>query len=151
MINKVTLIGNLGKDPEVRHLENGSVVARLTVATNENYKDKSGEWQTITEWHNVVVWRYLAEMAERDLKKGSLVFVEGKLTTRKWQDKEGNDRYTTEVVGAVMKSLERKEKSGMIGGSDSFPSVKDEFPSTAKSQESSSSTIDAPADDDLPF
>lgn len=152
MINKVTLIGNLGKDPEVRHLENGSVVARLAVATNENYKDKAGEWQTITEWHTVVVWRYLAEVAERDLKKGSLIFVEGKLTTRKWQDKDGNDRYTTEVVGAVMRSLDRKEKNNTLGGGDSFPSVKDEFPgSTAVAESTPKKAVEAPADDDLPF
>ena len=96
MVNKVTLIGRLGADPEVRRLENGAAVAKLNIATNENYRDKNGEWQKLTEWHNVVVWRWLAERAEQYLKKGSLVFIEGKLTTRKWQDKDGNNRYTTE-------------------------------------------------------
>ncbi len=109
MINKVILIGNLGKDPEVRKLENGTTVAKLTVATNESYKDKSGEWQTLTEWHNVVLWRNLAERAERDLKKGGKVYIEGKLTTRKWTDKDNNDRYTTEVVANTYRSLERRE------------------------------------------
>ncbi|MDA9774586.1 single-stranded DNA-binding protein, partial [Saprospiraceae bacterium] len=82
MINKVMLIGNIGQDPEVKHLESGSVVARFSVATNENYKDKSGEWQTITEWHSVTCWRALAELVERTYKKGMMVYVEGKLTTR---------------------------------------------------------------------
>lgn len=127
MINKVTLIGNLGKDPEVRHLESGSVVAKFSVATNENYRDKSGEWQTITEWHNVVVWRQLAERAERMLKKGMLVYIEGKITTRKWQDKEGNDRYTTDIVANVLRSLERRDSGE--GTSGNFPSEKDEIKS----------------------
>ena len=125
MINKVTLIGNLGKDPEVRRLENGSVVAKFSVATNENYRDKAGEWQTITEWHNVVAWRGLAERAERDLKKGGMVYVEGKLTTRKWQDKEGNDRYNTDIVALQLRSLERRQSSNELGG---FPTAADEFP-----------------------
>jgi single-strand DNA-binding protein len=111
MINKVTLIGNLGKDPEVRHLEGGAVVARLAVATNESYKDKSGEWQTQTEWHNVNMWGPMAERAERSLKKGSLIYIEGKLQTRKWQDKDGNDRYTTEVRANQLRLLDRKDDS----------------------------------------
>ncbi len=101
MYNKVSLIGHLGKDPEVRRLESGAAVAKFSLATSESYKDKAGEWQSVTEWHDVVLWRSLAERAERDLKKGSLVFVEGKLTTRKWQDKEGNNRYSTEVVAQL--------------------------------------------------
>ncbi|MDX1409573.1 MAG: single-stranded DNA-binding protein, partial [Saprospiraceae bacterium] len=92
------LIGNLGRDPEVRHLEGGSVVAKFPVATNESYRDKSGEWQKITEWHDVVAWRALAERAEKQLQKGSLVYVEGKITHRKWQDRDGNDRWSTEIV-----------------------------------------------------
>ena len=111
MINKVMLIGNLGQDPEVRRLESGAVVAKLVVATNESFKDKNDEWQQRTEWHNVVVWRELAERAERDLKKGKLVYVEGKLATRKWQDKEGNDKYTTEIKGNVLRLLERRENT----------------------------------------
>lgn len=109
MINKVILIGNLGKDPDVRRLENGTAVGRMTVATNENYKDKDGVWQKQTEWHNVVVWRELAERAETSFKKGMLVFIEGKLTTRKYADKDGQERYATEVVANTCKLLEKAE------------------------------------------
>lgn len=146
MINKVTLIGNLGKDPEVRRLESGAAVARLTIATNESYKDKAGEWQTLTEWHTVICWRNLAERAEKQLKKGGLVYLEGKLTTRKWQDKDGNDRYTTEVVANIFRSMERKELSGTGGG---FPSQNDE-----PSKGADIKPKDAPAGEDaedLPF
>jgi single-strand DNA-binding protein len=146
MVNRVILIGNLGRDPEVRHLESGSVVAKFAVATNESYKDKAGEWQTVTEWHDIVVWRQLAERAERDLKKGSLVYVEGKLTKRKWQDKEGNDRYTTEVVANTFRLLERRDanKTG------SFPSADDEFPAT-KPATKTPSIENKEVEDDLPF
>ena len=103
------LVGNLGKDPEVRHLENGTAVANFTLATSETYKDRnSGERVTQTEWHNVVLWRGLAEVAEKYLKKGNQVYVEGKLKTRSWEDKEGNTRYTTEVVGDNMTMLGRR-------------------------------------------
>ena len=98
-VNKVILIGNLGKDPEVRHLENGAAVANFSIATSENYKDrKTGEKVSQTEWHNIVAWRGLAEIAEKYLKKGAKVYIEGKLKTRTWQDKEGNNRYSTEVI-----------------------------------------------------
>ena len=90
MVNKVILIGNLGRDPEIRYLEGNIAVARFSVATNESYKDKKGDWQTQTEWHDIVCWRNLAERAEKQLKKGSQVYLEGKLTHRKYQDKEGN-------------------------------------------------------------
>lgn len=123
MINKVIIVGNLGSDPEVRSLESGSKVAKFSVATNENYQDKSGEWQKITEWHNVVAWRGLADRAENYLKKGSMVYVEGKLSTRKWQDQNGNDRYTTDVVARVLRSLEKRESSG----TSNFPTASDEF------------------------
>jgi len=124
MINKVILVGNLGKDPEVRYLEGGTAVARFPVATNESYKDKAGEWQTKTEWHDIVLWRQLAERAEKSLKKGSLVFIEGKLTHRKWQDSQGQDRYTTEVVANVLRLLDKKDsdemsRSGMTSSSKS--------------------------------
>jgi single-strand DNA-binding protein len=116
MINKVILIGHLGKDPEVRHLEGGSSVANFTIATNENYKDKSGEWQKQTEWHNIVAWGNLAEYSEKWLKKGMLVFIEGKLTHRKYQDKEGNDRYITEVKSVSIRTMEKREYSGDESG-----------------------------------
>ena len=102
-VNKVILIGNLGKDPEVRHLESGAVVANFPIATSETYKDrKTGEKITQTEWHNIVIWRGLAEVAEKYLKKGNSVYIEGKLRTRSWDDKEGNKRYTTEIVADNM-------------------------------------------------
>lgn len=150
MINKVTLIGNLGKDPEVRHLENGSVVAKFAVATNENYRDKNNEWQTITEWHDVVAWRQLAERAERDLKKGGMVYVEGKLTHRKWQDKDGNDRYNTEIVANVVRSLERKESNNNLSPGNSFPSAGDQINAVNEGQEKMNKTVEAD-EDDLPF
>lgn len=118
MINKVILIGNLGKDPEVRHLENGGVVGKFSLATNENYRDKSGEWQTITEWHNIVVWRQLAERAEKSLKKGMQVYIEGKLTTRKWQDQNGADRYSTDIVANTLRILERKDSNDSYSDND---------------------------------
>ena len=146
MVNRVILIGNLGRDPEVRHLEGGSIVAKFPVATNESYKDKQGEWQTVTEWHDIVVWRMLAERAERDLKKGSLVYIEGKLTKRKWQDKDGNDRYTTEVVGNTFRLLERRDSSK----TGSFPKADDEFPAV-KEGTSTPTLENKEVEDDLPF
>ena len=108
-VNKVILVGNLGKDPEVRHLEGGAAVANFTLATTEIYKDKTGARQEQTEWHNVVVWRGLAEIAEKYLKKGMTIYVEGKLRTRSWDDKEGHKRYTTEIVGDTFTILSKKD------------------------------------------
>ena len=108
-VNKVMLIGNLGKDPEVRYSPNGGAIATITVATSESWKDKNtGEQVDKTEWHRVVFFRRLAEIAGEYLKKGSKVFIEGKLQTRKWQDKDGQDRYTTEVVANEMQMLDSK-------------------------------------------
>lgn len=115
MINKVTLVGRLGADPEVRTLESGAMVAKFGLATSEKYRDKSGEWQEQTEWHDVVVWRQLAERAQEYLRKGSLVYVEGKLTHRKWQDKDGNPRKTTEVVGNYFRMLNSRNSNGGNG------------------------------------
>ncbi|MBK8673573.1 MAG: single-stranded DNA-binding protein [Bacteroidetes bacterium] len=97
-VNKVILIGHLGKDPEVRKLDANSTIAKFSLATTEAFKTKDGNWVDQTEWHNIVMWRGLAERAERDLKKGMLIYLEGKIRTRSWEDKEGNKRYTTEVV-----------------------------------------------------
>lgn len=108
-VNKVILVGNLGKDPEIRHLENGTAVANFTIATSESYKDKAGARVDQTEWHNIVVWRKLAEIAESYLKKGSQVYLEGKLRTRSWEDQQGNKRYTTEVVADTFTMLGKKE------------------------------------------
>ena len=110
-VNKVILIGNLGKDPEVRYLDNGVAVANFSLATTENYKNKEGERVSQTEWHNIVLWRGLAEVAEKWLKKGSSVYVEGKIRTRKWEDKDGNTRYSTEILGDNMTMLGGKPQS----------------------------------------
>jgi single-strand DNA-binding protein len=154
MVNRVTLIGRLGQDPEVRRLENGATVAKFSVATNENYRDKSGEWQSLTEWHDVVVWRNLAERAESQLSKGALVYVDGKLTHRTWQDKDGNNRKTTEVVGNYFRRLDRREDNTDGGGY--FPSPEDEISSrnsgTATPADTDATrTADTGQDDDLPF
>lgn len=108
-VNKVILVGNLGKDPEVRYLDGGVAVANFPLATSESYKDKSGNRVDQTEWHNVVLWRGLAEITEKYLKKGSQVYIEGKLRTRSWDDKEGQKRYTTEVVADTMTMLGRRD------------------------------------------
>ena len=147
MINKVTLIGNLGGDPEIRHPENGVPVGRFSLATNESYKDKEGNWQTLTEWHNVVVWRDAAERAERSLKKGMMVFVEGKISYRKYTDKDGVERNTTDIVANSFRLLEKRE-----GGSND-----NHFPTTQPTARSSSPMPTAEVsstgggDDDLPF
>ena len=146
MVNKVILIGNLGRDPEVRYLEGNVAVARFSVATNESYKDKKGEWQTATEWHDVVAWRSLAERAEKQLKKGSQIFVEGKLTHRKYQDKDGNDRYVTEVVANSFRVLDRRDSRP--GGQDEDFHPED---TTNDTSTPSGSSGEQQADDDLPF
>jgi single-strand DNA-binding protein len=148
MINKVILVGNLGDVPEVRTLENGAKVAKFSMATNENYRDKSGQWQKITEWHNIVAWRYLADKAESSLKKGTLVYVEGKLTHRKYQDKDGIDRYFTEVVANTLKILEKREDASEFQGGN-FPSTADEFPTTTTQK--TTHEAKGTEEDDLPF
>lgn len=104
-VNKVILIGNLGKDPEVRYLDSGVAVANFSLATTENYRNKEGEKVSQTEWHNVVLWRGLAEIAEKYLKKGSSVYIEGRIRNRKWEDKEGNTRYNNEILADNMTML----------------------------------------------
>lgn len=144
-INKVILVGNLGKDPEVRYTPSGLAVANITVATSENWKDKqSGENQERTEWHRVVFYQRLAEIAGEYLRKGSKVYIEGKLRTSKWQDKTtGADRYTTEIVAENMQMLDGKGTGGGAGGESSY-----ERPAAATAEA-------APAmdsfDDDIPF
>lgn len=134
-VNKVILLGNLGKDPEVRHLENGKAVANFSIATSESYKDRNGERVTNTEWHNVVLWTPLSEIADKYLNKGDKVYIEGKLTTRSWDDKDGNKRYTTEVIGREMTLL----------GSSSQGQNKEQY-AIQNSQVPTGQTID-----DLPF
>jgi single-strand DNA-binding protein len=117
-VNKVILIGNLGKDPEVKYTPQGTAVAKITLATNERYKDKSGAWQDRTEWHNVVLWQRLAEIAGEYLKKGGKVYIEGRLQTRSWDDKQTNQKkYMTEVVANDLVLLSGRGDAG--GGGES--------------------------------
>lgn len=108
-LNRVTLIGNLGQDPELRKLEGNISVAKLSMATSEAYKDENGQTQTHTEWHTVILWRNMAEMAEKYLKKGSLICIEGKLRTRNYDAKNGEKRYVTEVIGENILMLDKKD------------------------------------------
>ena len=110
-VNKVILVGNLGKDPEVKYLDSGVAVANFSLATTESYKNKDGERVNQTEWHNIVLWRGLAEVAEKWLKKGSSVYIEGKIKTRKWEVKEGSTRYNTEILADNMTMLGGKKDS----------------------------------------
>ena len=149
-VNKAIIVGNLGRDPEVRYTANGSAVANVTVATSESWKDKqSGERQERTEWHRVVFFGRLAEIAEEYLKKGSQVYIEGSIRTQKWQDKEsGQDRYTTEIVARDMQML------GSRGGDASGASDDDYSGATRSATASSGSGAsggDADLDDDIPF
>jgi single-strand DNA-binding protein len=131
-VNKVILVGNLGKDPEVRHLEGGTAVANFTLATTEVFKDKSGVRQEQTEWHSIVVWRGLAEIAEKYLKKGMTIYLEGKLRTRSWDDKEGHKRNSTEIVGDTFTILSKKENAPSAGNGDegqsNSPKTVDDLP-----------------------
>jgi single-strand DNA-binding protein len=121
MINRVTLVGHLGADPEIRNIGSGTSVARLRVATSENYKNRAGEWQEETQWHDVVAWRMLADRAQQQMRKGSLVYIEGKLTHRKWEDQQGNPRKSTEVVAAMFRVLDGRRESGGESGPDLEP------------------------------
>src|SRR6267154_4844913 len=148
-VNKAILIGRLGKDPDVRNLESGATVANFTMATSETYKDKTtGERKEITEWHNIVLWRGLADIAAKYLHKGDMIYVEGKLRTRSWE-KEGVTRYTTEVVGDNMTMLSTKPNSGnqeySSPRSSSAPSEDPGTPSLRDKPSAESTT------DDLPF
>ncbi len=160
-VNKVILIGNLGKDPEVRYTANSTAVANVTIATSEQWKDKqSGQTQERTEWHNVVFYNRLAEIVGEYLKKGSQVYVEGSLRTRKWQDKEGKDRYTTEIIASEMQMLGGRGAGG--GGTAEYSQEYSGGSSRSggSSQGGSFGSSTAPAgggsnfddfDDDIPF
>lgn len=144
MINKVILIGNVGKDPEIRHLDNNLVVARFSLATSESYKNKNGEKVTNTEWHNLVLWRGLAEIAEKYVKKGSHIYVEGKIRYRSWDDKDGNKRYTTEIDCDNLQLLGRRQDDGTHGEA----AMQRE---TGGSSEPMDAMSDLSPTDDLPF
>ena len=117
-VNKVILIGNLGKDPETRYMSNGEAVTNITVATTDTWKDKNGEKQEKTEWHRVTFYRKLAEIAGEYLKKGRSVYIEGRLETRKWTDKNGVERYTTDIIANDMKMLGTRSGSGSFESSE---------------------------------
>lgn len=143
-VNKVILIGRLGKDPEVRKINATTTVCNLPLATNESYKNQDGSYTEQTEWHNIVMWRGVAERAERILKKGSTIFVEGKLRTRSWEDKENHKRYTTEIVVENFQLLDKREQSGT-------PQANSENKSGSESTSSSETVTEPNFDDDLPF
>lgn len=143
-LNKAMIIGRLGQDPDVRYTQSNTAVANLSVATSERYKDNMGEWKENTEWHRVVAWGRLAEICQEYLKKGSQVYIEGPIQTRKWEDKDGQTRYTTEIKALTMKMLDSK---GDNGG---------DVPSKPDSSQPVSSKVDLnenfdDIDDDLPF
>ena len=153
-VNKSILVGNLGKDPEVRYSPNGQAVANVTLATSESWKDKNtGDKQEKTEWHRIVFFGRLAEIAGEYLKKGSQNDVEGRLQTRKWQDKEGRDRYTTEIVAGEMQML--GSRSGAGAPSDNFnqdqPETATAAAASAPKGEASTAKAGADFDDDIPF
>ncbi|MAO46335.1 MAG: single-stranded DNA-binding protein [Crocinitomicaceae bacterium] len=140
-INKVILVGHLGRDPEMRYTQSGVAVCSFSLATSESYKDRtSGERVTSTEWHNIILWRGLAETAEKFLRKGSQVYIDGKLRTRKWEDKQGMTRYTTEIVGDTMQMLDKKDNPSAHAPAPEQPDA------TAQSTQPAE-----PKSDDLPF
>lgn len=147
MINKVTLIGHLGKDPEVRYLDKDRVVANLTLATNERYNDRNGNRVETTEWHNLEMWDGLAKVAEKYLKKGSLVYVEGKLKTEEWE-KDGIKRYTTRIRVTTMNMMDKAVSSS---NDASTPPSQESSQSVAKQNEDAIESIIDGGDDDLPF
>ena len=154
-VNKVILVGNLGADPEVRYMSNGEAVANVRLATTESWKDKnSGEKREVTEWHRVVFYRKLAEIVGQYLKKGSSVYIEGRIRTRKWQDKEGQERYTTEIEATEMQMLGGRQSAASSSGGEA------EYGGSMPSSSSGGGSRPAPAkkapsldtmDDDIPF
>ena len=154
-INKVILVGNLGKDPETRYMPNGKAVTNFSIATSESWKDKqTGEQREQTEWHNIVMYDRLAEIAAEYLKKGSQVDVDGKLRTRKWQDKEGRDRYTTEINANEMQMLGGRSGgggSGGMGGGGGEPRGESRAAPAGGSRAPAPAADESPFDDDIPF
>jgi len=146
MLNKVTLIGNLGADPEVRFTQDGTCVANLRIATTERFKDRNGERQERTEWHRVVLWGKLGEIAQQYLSKGRQVYIEGKIETRKWTDNEGNDRYSTEIRANEMKMLGGRGGDSMDAPAGTQPKAAGNDPF-----QDQPAFENVPVDDDIPF
>ena len=144
-INKVILVGNLGRDPEIRYTQNNVAVCSFSLATSESYKDRtSGEKVTQTEWHNIILWRGLAETAEKYLRKGSSVYIDGKIRTRKWEDKQGQTRYTTEIVADTMQMLDKRDNS-------TAPAQPEAAPMVTPTQNTAAPAAPTQEPDDLPF
>jgi single-strand DNA-binding protein len=153
-VNKVILVGNLGKDPETRYMPSGKAVTNFSLATTETWKDKqTGEQREQTEWHNIVMYDRLAEIAAEYLRKGSQVYIEGKLRTRKWQDKEGRDRYTTEINAQEMQMLGGRSGGGMGGGGGGDYESRQQRPAPSSSSGRAPVSDSGPTefDDDIPF
>ncbi len=155
-INKVILVGNLGKDPEVRTVQSGAQVARFSLATSESYTNKEGQKIENTEWHNVVLWRGLATVAEKYLKKGNKVYIEGKLRNRQYEDKDGNKKYTTEIEATDMLLLERPQTGGGSGDGGNYTNTNTQNTYSNDSAPASNYTggntnNEPPVNDDLPF
>ena len=150
-VNKVILVGNLGRDPETRYTTSGDAVTNIRLATTDTWKDKNGEKQERTEWHNVVFYGRQAEVAGEYLKKGRQIYVEGRLQTRKWQDKEGQDRYTTEIIADRMQMLGTREGSGApVAAEPSERNAGAERRGTSKAGAAPKKNVDE-LDDDIPF
>ncbi len=149
-VNKVILVGNLGNDPEVRYMPNGEAVANLSIATSESWKDKQGQLQEKTEWHKLTAYRKLAEIIGEYVKKGSRLYVEGKLQTRKWQDQQGNDRYTTEVIISEMQMLGGNENKG-AGSAQQQSQPAPKQPKPQQQAQKPPGEPDFDFDDDIPF
>ena len=146
-VNKVILIGNLGQDPEVRYMPNGNAVANITVATSESWKDKNtGEQVSKTEWHRVIFFRRLAEVVGEYLHKGSKIYIEGKLQTRKWQDKNGKDNWTTEIIASEMQMLDTK--GGEVAGNNKAAAAQS---APANDKPAAAPPVNNDFDDDIPF
>ncbi len=147
-VNKVILVGNLGKDPELRYTASGTAVCNFPIATTENYKDRDGNRQEKTEWHNIVVWRQLAEICGKYLVKGKQIYIEGKLQTRKWEDRDGNTKYSTEIVADQMQMLGRAGDGNNAGPRQETP----QEPSMDQSaSQNNYDKVQFNPDDDIPF
>ena len=150
-VNKVILLGNLGRDPELRFLPNGDAVCNFSIATTDSWKDKAGEKQEKTEWHNIVMYRKLAEIAGEYLKKGRPVYLEGRLQTRKWQTKDGQDRYTTEIVADNMQMLGGRDPETKSASKNEFNQEPKKNDSPSKADDSSAASSFDEFEDDIPF
>ncbi len=151
-VNKAILVGNLGKDPEVRYLPSGEQICNITLATSERYKDKaSGEYKENTEWHRVVFFGKLAEICGQYLQKGKKIYVDGRIRTNKWQDKEGNERYTTEIIGSEMKMLSGKDDSGRREAPEAPGTMAEADKKKAATASAKTGSPFDDMDDDVPF